>query len=189
MVSFSALALSGSVLLASLVSAAPASTELYHGRKFHLKVKNSSNAKLHLDGTYLTTYHTGAALADAVFTTRRSEAAVVFLNHTNFQFDLPGLDYPFSLSAPEGYSNYARWAPTGIEAGYGGGGFRLDATKGVVGVKDGIAAGWVVCQWSHGKNVPQLFVAVRGSEGKVDSKGLVGLPDTCANVRLLPEYV
>jgi len=43
--------------------------------------------------------------------------------------------------------------------------------------------GWLVCEWFHGVNLPQLFVLIDGFDSP---KG--DYPATCAEVLLRPQY-
>lgn len=52
---------------------------------------------------YLLTYHTGAGMNIADFTTNMTEAAVGYFNGSNLLFRLGSYDYALGLQAPEDY--------------------------------------------------------------------------------------
>jgi hypothetical protein len=124
------------------------------------------------------TYHTGAGMADPVFSPTGSPA---FLNDTNLQFDVNA--FPFSAIASPGDTNYARWESVAIVTGYGSGGFVNAGTDGLESTNVEFG-GWIVCEWFHGINAPQLFQLIKG----FDSEPTV-LPSSCANVVLLLEFL
>lgn len=126
----------------------------------------------------LEAYHTGAGLADPVFTNGTGSPA--FLNGTNLQFDVS--PFPFSVNAEPGDTNYARWEPVTIASGYGSGGFLNNGSAGIVSDNPEFG-GWLVCEWFHGINAPQLFQLIEG----FDADPYV-FPDTCSRVVLLPEF-
>jgi hypothetical protein len=82
-----------------------------------------------------------------------------FLNNTQLQFDVN--QYPFSINAPGGDTNYARWEPTTIGTSYGTPGFVNNGIEGIV-IDSETFGGWLVCQWYHGQNEPQLFQLISG---------------------------
>jgi hypothetical protein len=125
------------------------------------------------------TYHTGAGLADPVFVPTSTSRA--FINGTNLQFDVD--PYPFSLNANPGDTNYARWEPTTIASGYGPGSFFINGGEGIQ-VDTPEFGGWLVCEWYHGDNAPQLFQLISG----FNTPGLC-YPATCWTVNLIPEYI
>jgi len=127
------------------------------------------------------TYHTGAGMADPVFTSDPSSKARAFLNGTNLQFDVN--PYPFSLNAFPSDDNYARWEPTTITSGFGTGYFVNNGPDGIQ-VDNEEHGGWIVCEWYHGVNAPQLFQLIKGFDDDA-----YDLPATCANVLLFPVYI
>ena len=44
--------------------------------------------------------------------------------------------------------------------------------------------GWIVCEWFHGINAPQLFQLIKG----FDTEPTV-IPSSCANVLLFPQFI
>lgn len=93
------------------------------------------------DSKIVETYHTGAGMADPVFFPDVTSASRAFLNGTNLQFDAS--PYPFAANGAPGDTNYARWEPITITAGYGQGVWALDAASGIVGT-DLEFDGWLV---------------------------------------------
>ncbi|KAK6428420.1 hypothetical protein LTR95_015439 [Oleoguttula sp. CCFEE 5521] len=146
------------------------------------------------DGLYLSSYHTGAGLNDAVFYSKDpSDGIVGQLNGTNGTaqtFNL-GTAFPWSMFMVPYASTYAAWQPVRIDAGEGGhsdrglgGGFFINGTglqwaEAGTGSADGYPfAGWMVCDWWHG--VPQLFFRMQYYNDTT--------PASCADVYLCPEY-
>jgi hypothetical protein len=125
-------------------------------------------------------YHTGAGLADPVFVASPNGARA-YLNNTNLQFDV--YQFPFSADASPGDTNYARWEPVSISAGYGSGGFVNNRSSGIVSNNEEFG-GWIVCEWFHGINLPQLFQLIKGFASEP-----ADLPSSCANVHLFPEFI
>ncbi|KAH8680023.1 hypothetical protein BGZ60DRAFT_242246 [Tricladium varicosporioides] len=130
--------------------------------------------------------HTGAGLADPIFVSGQGTRS--FLNGTNLQFDVN--QYAFSAQGLPSDVNYARWEPLSIAAGYGSGNWLLQGTKGVSGGKlvlsDEEHDGWVVCEWFHGINAPQLFQYIKGFDGTEEQKNK--LPSSCSRADLVIEY-
>lgn len=126
------------------------------------------------------TYHTGAGLADPVFVSSPGGSRA-FLNDTNLQFDVDA--YPFATNAFPGDTNYARWEPVTIASGYGSGGFVNNGPDGIENnnVEFG---GWIVCEWYHGINAPQLFQLIKGFDTSP-----YDIPSSCARVLLFPDYI
>lgn len=124
-------------------------------------------------------YHTGAGLADPVFTSTTGTRA--FLNGTHLQFDVG--PFPFSLSAQPSDTNYARWESTSIASGFGSGVFVNNGPEGIQ-VVDEEFGGWLVCEWFHGTNAPQLFQFIKG----FDQDPYV-IPSSCANVLLFTQFI
>jgi len=140
------------------------------------------------DGDYtyeewaLEAYHTGAGEADPVFTNGTGSRA--YLNGTNLQFDVS--PYPFSINAFPSDTNYARWEPVTITSGYGSGTFINEGSAGFQN-NNTEADGWVVCEWFHGQNAPQLFQMIAGFDG--DGSAPYQVPSSCARVLLFPEWI
>ncbi|PMD39367.1 hypothetical protein L207DRAFT_489150 [Hyaloscypha variabilis F] len=135
------------------------------------------------EGWTIETYHTGAGMADPVFTPNATSRA--FLNGTNLQFDVNS--YPFSLDAFPSDTNYARWESTSITAGFGSGSFYNDGPNGIQ-VDNPEHDGWIVCEWYHGDNAPQLFQMIEG----FDDVGLnpdTDIPATCSRALLIPQWI
>jgi len=130
-------------------------------------------------GWFVEAYHTGAGTADPVLAKNATTPA--FLNGTNLQFDQS--PYPFGVVASISDTNYARWEPVTISSGYGSGDFSNEASAGIR-VTDEESDGWIICEWSHGDNAPQLFQLIKG----FDDGPVVDLPATCARVVLLPQF-
>jgi hypothetical protein len=125
------------------------------------------------------TYHTGAGLADPVFTSDLNARAASFLNGTHLQFDT-GFT-PFAANPYLGDTNYARWEPATINSGYGSSNWEI--TEDGLTILDEEFGGWLVCEWFHGTNAPQLFTLIEGFDSP---EGVY--PATCAKVLLRPEY-
>jgi hypothetical protein len=124
-------------------------------------------------------YHTGAGLADPVFTNGTGSRA--FLNGTNLQFDVD--PFPFSMNASPSDDNYARWENVGITSGFGSGTWENQGSAGLQ-VTEEEADGWVVCEWVHGFNSPQLFQMVKGFDAPAYE-----VPSSCARVLLFPLFI
>jgi len=137
-------------------------------------------------------YHTGAGLGDPVFvppypTNSSSGGSRAYLNSTNLQFDVG--PYPFSANGSPGDTNYARWEPVTISAGYGSAGFEIfEAGKGIVQTNEEFD-GWLVCEWYHGVNLPQLFQLIRGFDEIAAGGEAAGMfPCSCARAVLTASY-
>ena len=137
-------------------------------------------------------YHTGAGLADPVFvppypTETSSGGSRAYLNSTNLQFDAS--PYPFSANGSPDDTNYARWEPATINAGYGSGGFEDQGEgKGIVQTNEEFD-GWLICEWFHGDNLPQLFQLIKGFDGLADLGENAGsFPCSCARGLLIASY-
>jgi hypothetical protein len=126
------------------------------------------------------TYHTGAGLADPVFVPSPNGSRA-YLNDTNLQFDVS--PYPFGTNASPGDTNYARWEPVTIAAGYGSGGFVNNGLDGIESNNEEFG-GWIVCEWFHGIDAPQLFQLIKG----FDTSPYI-IPSSCARVLLFPDYI
>jgi hypothetical protein len=124
-------------------------------------------------------YHTGAGFADPVFVEGAGSPA--YLNGTNLQFDVS--PYPFSANGIPADTNYARWEPIDITSGYGNGPWIIDGANGLT-VDQEEHGGWLVCEWYHGVDAPQLFQLITGFDTSPDV-----FPSTCAKVLLIPEYI
>lgn len=121
--------------------------------------------------------------ADPVFTPNATSRA--FLNGTNLQFDVD--PYPFSLNAFPSDTNYARWESTTITAGFGSGSFYNDGANGIQ-VDNPEHDGWIVCEWYHGENLPQLFQMIKGFDD-VGLNPYTDIPATCSRVLLIPQWI
>lgn len=129
-------------------------------------------------------YHTGAALADPVFdASQRSRA---FLNGTNLQFDVGA--YPLGMNALASDTNYARWEAVTISIGYGSGEFFDNGSTGLQ-VDSEEHDGWIVCDWDHGDNAPQLFQMIKGFDNVDGLDPYQDIPSSCSRVLLLPEWI
>ncbi|KAF4631229.1 hypothetical protein G7Y89_g6904 [Cudoniella acicularis] len=106
------------------------------------------------------TWHTGAGFADPVFVNTTGSRS--FLNGTNLQFDVS--PYPFSALGFPSDTNYARWEPISIASGFGSGAWVFDQSGNLV-IDNEEFDGWLVCEWYHGINAPQLFQLVKGFDG------------------------
>jgi len=125
------------------------------------------------------TYHTGAGMADPVFT--NSTGSRAYLNGTNLQFDVS--PYPFSANAFPSDTNYARWEPVTITSGYGSGPWVNNGPDGLQ-IDQEEFDGWIVCEWYHGINAPQLFQMIKGFDAPAYT-----IPSSCARVLLFPEFI
>ncbi|EPE24782.1 hypothetical protein GLAREA_08635 [Glarea lozoyensis ATCC 20868] len=102
-------------------------------------------------------YHTGAGFADPVFVpilTKEYQRTRSFLNGTHLQFDVA--DFSFAAKGFPSDSNYARWEPVTIESGFGDGIWVVDG-EGFLAIAQDEHEGWIVCEWYHEVNAPQLF--------------------------------
>jgi len=127
----------------------------------------------------LEAWHTGAGFADPVFVNTTGTRA--FLNGTQLQFDAN--PYPFSANGSPSDTNYARWEPVGIQAGYGTGVWKNDGSDGLE-IDEEEFGGWVVCEWFHGVNAPQLFQLIKGFDSDP-----YNVPSSCARVLLFPVFI
>ncbi|KAJ6107773.1 hypothetical protein N7523_009096 [Penicillium sp. IBT 18751x] len=143
-------------------------------KEFHLKTTGSKTAD-HND-LFLTTYHTGAGLNDAVLESSADAAAAFYLNGTTALADL-GTSYPWGFEIG-GDTNYADWEAVEINAGGGADGFSITDNKFVWSEAEGFG-GWLVCQWYH--NAPQLFW--------LDKYYTATIPCSCSEVELEPIYL
>ncbi|KUJ08117.1 uncharacterized protein LY89DRAFT_691392 [Mollisia scopiformis] len=175
------IALAATTLL-GLTSAAPAlsarQASVNNTQEFYIKLVVTDGPTTYQEWA-LEAYHTGAGLADPVFTNTTGSKA--FLNGTNLQFDLNG--YTLGASANAGDTNYARWEPVTIGSGYGTGGWLNNGSAGIVQDNEEFD-GWLVCEWYHGLNAPQLFQWIKGFDAPTDV-----FPSSCSRVILLPEYI
>lgn len=148
---------------------------------------------------YISSFHTGAGLGDAVMSPK-ANALPVFFNGTYVQFQAK-TPFPWSFDM-SGSTSYIGWAPVRINAGMGSSGFYFNNNDGNgTGLKwnEGNGTmntnrfkGWLgkspllalfetvsnqslVCDWNHGK--PQLFWRVGGSIAEK-------WPESCSGVAL-----
>lgn len=178
------LALAASTLL-GLTAAAPAvfnSRQFTPGtqnntQEFYLKMFVTDGAPTYT-GYSLEAWHTGAGTADPVFVSGTGSPA--FLNGTNLQFDVS--QFAFSADGFPSDTNYARWEPVTIGSGYGSGGWVNNGSAGIVQDNEEFD-GWLVCEWFHGTNAPQLFQMIKGFDGDA-----YVFPSSCSRVVLLPQY-
>jgi hypothetical protein len=127
-------------------------------------------------------YHTGAGEADPVFTSNGTSPA--FLNGTSLQFDVDA--YPFGVNGLPFDDNYGRWEPVTVTSGYGSGPWANSGENGLT-VDAEESDGWLVCEWYHGDNAPQLFQLIKGFDG-VGTDPL-NVPATCGPVLLIPQLI
>ena len=127
--------------------------------------------------------HTGAGYADPVFVQNKTDATPAFLNGTSLQFDIDVPNYPFSANGGPSDTNYARWEAIGITSGYGTGVWKNEGPDGLV-VDNEEFGGWLVCEWFHGIDAPQLFQVIKG----FNTEPYV-FPSSCTRVLLFPEFI
>ncbi|KAK5020265.1 hypothetical protein LTR60_000672 [Cryomyces antarcticus] len=177
----------------------PTHTPLNTTRSYYLKTqlspRDQGRSRAHLDHLYLYSYHTGAGLNDVALNASKTHASKGFLNVTatvrfNYttnanetvpvtyqEFDL-GNTWPYGMAL--GYAaTYAAWEPVTVNAGYGSGGFSVNATGLQVDEQSTGFGGWLACDWWHG--VPQLFWMLKYYHDVI--------PSSCATVNLVPEYI
>ncbi|PQE26098.1 hypothetical protein CJF30_00000815 [Rutstroemia sp. NJR-2017a BBW] len=109
----------------------------------------------------------------------------MYYNGSSLQFDVS--PYPFSINAFPSDQNYARWEPVTISSGYGSGDFVNEGSAGFQN-KEEEADGWLVCEWFHGDNAPQLFQMIKGFD-QGPTKGPYDVPKSCARVLLFPDWI
>lgn len=184
MVFISTLALAATTLL-GIASASPLSTRQTYvpgtqnnTQEFYIKMVVTDGLTKYEEYS-LEAWHTGAGLADPVFVNTTGSRA--FLNGTNLQFDVN--QYPFSANGFPSDTNYARWEPIDITSGYGSGGWANAGPDGIVQTNEEFD-GWLVCEWFHGTNAPQLFQMIKGFDGDA-----YDIPSSCARVLLFPEFI
>jgi len=147
-------------------------------QEFYIKM-NVTDGDTKYNGWGLEAYHTGAATADPVFV--NGTGSLAFLNGTNLQFDVS--PYAFSMNGVPGVTNYARWEDIWIEVGYSNVNWTLDESDGskILSQENG---GWIVCEWYHDINAPQLFQLMNGYDDDASD-----IPSSCAQVLLVPEFI
>ncbi|TEY51371.1 hypothetical protein BOTCAL_0266g00030 [Botryotinia calthae] len=190
MVSIRNLAIAASSIL-SFVSAAPTIESrqdtwvpgtLNNTREFYLHMTVTDGDYTH-NGWVLEAWHTGAGMADPVFVdASNNTGSRMYFNSSQLQFDVS--PYPFSINAFPSDTNYARWEPVTITAGYGSGKFVNEGSAGFQ-VDEEEADGWVVCEWFHGLNAPQLFQMIK----YFDAPSPYDVPSSCARVLLFPVWI
>lgn len=182
MVSIRNLALVASTVI-SLTAAAPTLETRQTGTQ-----NNTQEFFIHMvvtdgDTTYnewsLEAFHTGAGLADPVFTSGTGTPA--FLNGTNLQFDANA--FPFSTIGLPSDTNNARWEPITIAAGFGTGVWVNNGPDGIE-IDNPEFGGWIVCEWFHDINAPQLFQLIEGFDTDP-----FDIPSSCARVLLFPVFI
>jgi hypothetical protein len=139
--------------------------------------------RFHTNNPTVETYHTGAGLADPVFVPGTGSPA--FLNCTNLQFDVD--QYPFAAVGTPADSNYARWEPVTITTGYGAGVWVDNGPDGIE-LDQEEFDGWIVCEWFHGYDAPQLFQMIQGFDSG-PGYGPYDIPSSCARVLLFPQFI
>ena len=127
-------------------------------------------------------WHTGAGEADPVFVS--STPSPAYLNGTNLQFDVS--PYPFSANGLPSDTNYGRWEPVTITSGYGSGPWSNNGSFGLQVVAEE-SDGWLVCEWYHGANAPQLFQLIAGFDGV--GAAAHDVPSSCGPVLLIPKWI
>lgn len=186
------------ILAGASLAAAAVNTSAEYQLKTELKP--GQTGKEDYECLYLTSYHTGAGLSDAVLTTVRPEDHYAYLGTTNvtgngtqyynqlFNFSNP---FPWGLEMEENVNFYAAWEPVRINAGVGGSDFEVSgffinetglqwtSNPTAPGTISDAFGGWIVCDWWHG--VPQLFFRI--------SYYTTPAPSSCADVYLVPEYL
>lgn len=150
--------------------------------KYHLATASRNTANT----LPVEAYHTGAGMADPVFV--QGAGTPAYLNGTQLQFDQS--QYPLSANGFPSDTNYGRWEPVTITAGYGSGPWVNGGSQGLY-IDQEEHDGWIVCEWSHTTgavlNAPQLFQMVKGFDGTGDEPYQV--PSSCARVLLFPEFI
>ncbi|MCJ1440264.1 MAG: hypothetical protein MMC23_000747 [Stictis urceolatum] len=182
MVSFTSVLLATS-LAASTLALPSTSSYPKQSAPFYIKAVKTDSSGLAINGQYLESYHTGAGLADPCFSPDKNTKFI--FNGTSLVQDI-GNGVQLGMIAYTGDANYARWEPVSIEGGQGSMNWVDNGSKGIglTGDAGKVFGGWVVCQWYHGQNVPQLFVGVKGFTGS-NSPSVPNLPVSCANVKLV----
>ncbi|KAF2811631.1 uncharacterized protein BDZ99DRAFT_559790 [Mytilinidion resinicola] len=170
----------------------------------HLHPRSPTNPSppSHLANLYLTSFHTGAGLADPVLAPSASAGADFFLNSTASEY---GAGTVLQVANPAGYiwgfqfewAAYSGWAGVTLNAaggaasgwvvgitGEGTVGGRAEVVVGYEGsgtAAGGGAPGWLVCDWWHA--VPQLFLRDPYRDPK-----FYPAPSSCAEVDLVMEF-
>lgn len=164
--------------LSALLVAGFASTSLAapypSNAKFVLKVTSDDPR---VNGKCISTYHTGAGLADAVVINCGPDPLSKLFKFSSannkIQYLGYGSDVPSALSADPGAYLYDSWGDVVINAGNEGTAFTYDAKKGFLQKSNGM--GFIACRWSH-RGAFQLF-------GLGDAKPQ--FPASCARVKLV----
>lgn len=192
MVSMRNLVLAASALV-GLTTAAPAVKEtrqtfvpgtLNNTREFYIGMVVTDGLTKYT-GWKLQAYHTGAGLADPVFVPTSDSASRAYLNGTQLQFDVS--PYPFSANGFPSDTNYARWEPVTISSGYGSGAWVNNGPDGLE-IDNEEFGGWLVCEWFHGCNAPQLFQMIKGFDTGAECTAY-DVPSSCARVLLFPGFI
>jgi len=152
-------------------------------QEFYISLLITDGTITKYNGWQLEAWHTGAGSADPVFVQGTGSRA--FLNGTNLQFDT-GFT-PFAANGFPSDTNYARWEPVTINAGYGSGPWINEASAGLqVGQEE--HDGWIVCEWVHGYDAPQLFQMIKGFDSG-EGYGAFDVPSSCGRALLFPVFI
>jgi hypothetical protein len=103
------------------------------------------------------------------------------LNVTQLQFDVAGFSFccpRFSLQR-----KLCRREPATIEIGFGDGTWIIDGA-GHLAIAEDEHDGWIVCEWYHDVNAPQLFQTIR----PYDQEPLI-IPFSCSTAVLELAYI
>jgi len=186
MVSFRSIAQAAAIFGLASAMPAPASADIVarqtpvqnNTQEFWLTLEALTGPTTY-NGWIAEAYHTGAGQADPVFAA--TAATPAFLNDTQLQFAInSSVVTPFSVTASDYDGNYARWEPVTISSGYGTTGF-VNTDEGII-IDSEEFAGWLVCEWYHSDNAPQLFQLISGFVGTDP------FPSTCSTVKLIANY-
>jgi hypothetical protein len=143
------------IFILSPILVAPASvSDVTDTPKYYLlKTKVYHGGRSKFNNLYVSSYHTGAGLNDAVLELSKDVARKAYLNGTNQLFEGSGFPYGFVMQ----YQDYTKWAPVFINAGEGNAGFYFNNTdrSGLKGLKWDSSAGsgynefegWLACDW------------------------------------------
>jgi len=162
----------------SVALSSPVESRALKEYRLQTKIVNNKNDHGSFKGKlWLSAYHTGAGLNDAVLLKNGSEAIKGYLNETIQQFDL-GTEFPWFM-AMGGDANYAGWEAVQINTFDGVNGFSVNSTGLQWNQTEYGFGGWLACDWWHG--VPQLFW--------LDAYYHFAVPASCSKVDLIPVAV